>query len=61
MRKYIVCVGFNAFESTSRNSKQHLRNHSGNRCEVYTKRSCKLVSLAVRDCNGHIYNGYINK
>lgn len=58
--KYRVYVNNNMYYSAHRNSKRALQDHGGNRCEIYDKKG-KLISLAFRDENGKIHNGYIGK
>ena len=37
MKKYIIEIDGNQFESQSRDAKKHLRNNGGNKCTVWQK------------------------
>lgn len=58
--RYIITIGLNQYESTSRDAKKHLRDKGGNECTVRTKNG-KLVSMAKRDCNDKIYSCYVGE
>jgi len=46
MKKYIIVIGLNEYESTSRDAKKHLRDHGGEKCTVWC--NDKKVSEARR-------------
>ena len=58
--KYFVIIERNIFESDSRDSKRHLKNHGGNECTVVDKNG-KVVSKAIRTVNDRIINVCIGK
>lgn len=47
----------NVYESNSRNSKEHLKQHGGDRCTV-TMKNGKTVSAAARFEDNSIHNVY---
>ena len=58
--RFVINEGMNIYESDSRDSKKHLRDHGGETCKVFD-RSGRVVSAATRGGDGKISNVIIEQ